>query len=63
MDYIEVTKKKYMVKVLTRDGEIYTISPLMTMNEAQKISRDLQLTDLTAWVTDAQGRKLTRIED
>ncbi len=52
-----------MVKVLTRDGEIYTISPLMTMNEAQKISRDLQLTDLTAWVTDAQGRKLTRIED
>jgi len=63
LDYIEVTKKKYMVKVLTRDGEIYTISPLMTMNEAQKISRDLQLTDLTAWVTDAQGRKLTRIED
>ena len=51
-----------MVKVLTRDGEIYTISPLMTMSEAQKISRDLQLTDLTAWVADAQGRKLTRLE-
>ena len=51
-----------MVKVLTRDGEIYTISPLMTMNKAQKISRDLQLTDLTAWVTDAEGRKLIRME-
>jgi len=52
-----------MVKVLTRDGKVYTISPLMTMEEAQKISRDLQLTDLTAWVTDAQGKKLTKLED
>jgi len=59
---MSIDKKKYMVKVLTRDGEIYTISPLMTMSEAQKISRDLQLTDLTAWVADAQGRKLTRLE-
>tara|TARA_R110002074_G_scaffold210644_1_gene379837 strand:+ start:913 stop:1095 length:183 start_codon:yes stop_codon:yes gene_type:complete len=60
---MSIDKKEYMVKVLTRDGKVYTISPLMTMNEAQKISRDLQLTDLTAWVTDAQGRKLTRIEN
>ena len=33
-------KKKYMVKVLTREGEVHTITPLMTMKEAQKISSD-----------------------
>ncbi len=60
---MSIDKKGYMVKVLTRDGKVYTISPLMTMEEAQKISRDLQLTDLTAWVTDAQGKKLTKLED
>jgi hypothetical protein len=55
-------KKKYMVKVLTREGEVHTITPLMTMKEAQKISRDLQLTDLTAWVADREGRKITKLE-
>tara|TARA_Y100001972_G_C7465452_1_gene237308 strand:- start:75 stop:257 length:183 start_codon:yes stop_codon:yes gene_type:complete len=60
---MSIDKKRYMVKVLTRDGKVYTISPLMTMEEAQKISRDLQLTDLTAWVTDAQEKKLTKLED
>lgn len=56
-------KHKYMVKFLTRTGDVHIISPLMTMKEAQKISRDLQLTDLTAWVTDRRGEKLTSMNE
>jgi len=48
----------YIVKFLARSGEVYSITPPMTMNEAQHISRDLQLTDLTAWVENIDGVKI-----
>ena len=50
--------KIYIVKFFARDGSVYSITPPMTMEEAQKISRDLQLTDLTAWVEDKHGVKV-----
>ena len=45
---------KYLVKFYTRDGEVYIISPPMSMDVAQKIARYLQLTDLTAWVEETK---------
>ena len=48
----------YIVKFLASSGEVYSITPPMTMNEAQHISRDLQLTDLTAWVENIDGVKI-----
>jgi len=51
-------KSIYIVKFLARSGEVYSIAPPMTMSEAQHISRDLQLTDLTAWVENIDGVKI-----
>ena len=43
---------KYIVKFLSRENDkgVYTISPPMIIDDAQKILRDLQLMRLTAWL-------------
>ena len=43
---------KYIVKFMSREKEkdIFTINPPMNIDRAQKISRDLQLMGMTAWI-------------
>ena len=41
----------YIVKFLSREKnkKVYTISPSMSIKDAQKVVRDLELMGITAW--------------
>ena len=49
--------RSYVVKCLLRNGDVIRFTPPMNIQEATRISRDLQLMMLTAWLEEVKRKE------